>query len=131
MERIFPIRVIRSKSFSLIYNPNYENITSNITLDKALAMLNDSTVVGNDVASSWVELLRIKPSVEALVFKLHHRPEYELYNLVNDPYELRNEINNPSYQDVADEMKNQLQAKLAELGDADPISTEKSLVNNK
>ncbi len=130
-ERIFPIRVIRSKSFSLIYNPNYENITSNISLDKALAMLNDSTVVGKDVASSWVELQRIKPTVDALVFKLHHRPEYELYHLDKDPYELRNEINNPKYQEIVEEMKNQLHAKLAELGDSDPISTEKSLLDHK
>ena len=130
-DRIFPIRVIRSKSFSLIYNPNYENITSNITLDKALAMLRDSTVVGKDVASSWVELLRIKPTVDALVFKLHHRPEYELYHLDKDPYELSNEINNPKYKDVVEEMKKQLHAKLAELGDSDPISTEKSLLDHK
>ena len=127
-DRIFPIRVIRSKSFSLIYNPNYKNITSNITLDKALAMLEDSSHVGNDVASSWVKLLQIEPTAEPLVYKLHHRPEYELYHLDKDPYELRNQIHNPSYQDVAEEMKKQLHAKLAEFGDSDPISTEKSLV---
>lgn len=130
-DRIYPIRTIRSKSFSLIYNPNYERITTNITLDKALAMLEDSSKVGNDVASSWVELLRIKPTVEPLVYKLHHRPEYELYHLDKDPYELSNEIHNPSYQDVAEEMKKELHAKLAELGDSDPISTEKSLVDDK
>ncbi len=94
-------------------------------------MLNDSTVVGKDVASSWVELQRIKPTVDALVFKLHHRPEYELYHLDKDPYELRNEINNPKYQEIVEEMKNQLHAKLAELGDSDPISTEKSLLDHK
>ena len=51
-QRIYPIRVIRNKSFTLIYNPNHESQTSNVTLDKALAMLNAPGRGGNDVASS-------------------------------------------------------------------------------
>lgn len=130
-DRIYPIRTIRNKSFSLIYNPNHRNITSNVTIDKALAMLEDSGSADSDVVTSWVKLLQMDPSVEALVYKLHHRPEYELYHLDKDPYELRNEIRNPDYQEVVAEMKKQLHTRLAELGDADPISTEKSLVDDK
>jgi N-sulfoglucosamine sulfohydrolase len=126
-ERIFPIRVIRNKSYSLIYNPNYGSQTSNVTIDTALAMLDNSSKVGRDVASSWVKQSRTDP----LVRKLHHRPEYELYNLEKDPDELKNEINNPEYHAVAAELKKQLHAKLAELGDADPMATEKSLVKSK
>ena len=126
-ERIYPIRVIRNKSYSLIYNPNFEHQTSNTTLDRARAMVNgDSANVprGGALAASWVSAY---PGDE-LVHKLHHRPEYELYHLENDPYELRNEINNPEHQTVADEMKKQLHSRLAELGDADPIATETALV---
>lgn len=126
-ERIYPIRVIRNTSFSLIYNPNFRNQTSNTTLDSARAMVNgDSGNVpkGGALAASWV---RIYPGNE-LVHKLHHRPEYELYHLKKDPYELKNEINNPEYQTVVEEMKKQLHARLAELGDADPIATETALV---
>ena len=126
-ERIFPIRVIRNKSFSLIYNPNYESQTSNVTLDNALAMLDNSSKGGRDVASSWVERSRPDP----LVHKLHHRPEYELYLLEKDPYELKNEINNPEYYAVAAELKKQLHSRLAELDDSDPIETEKSLIKVK
>ena len=126
-ERIFPIRVIRNKSFSLIYNPNYESQTSNVTLDNALAMLDNSSKGGRDVASSWVERSRPDP----LVHKLHHRPEYELYLLEKDPYELKNEINNPEYHAVAAELKKQLHSRLAELDDSDPIETEKSLIKVK
>jgi N-sulfoglucosamine sulfohydrolase len=126
-ERIFPIRVIRNKSFSLLYNPNFESQTSNVTIDSALAMRDNSSKGGRDVASSWVKQSRTDP----LVRKLHHRPEYELYNLEKDPYELKNEINNPEYHAVAAELKKQLHAKLAELGDADPMATEKSLVKSK
>jgi N-sulfoglucosamine sulfohydrolase len=123
-DRIFPIRVIRNKSFTLIYNPNHESQTSNTTLDKALAMLEDPSKGGDDIASSWVSGFPGDP----LVHKLHHRPEVELYNLEKDPYELKNEINNPEYRPVAEALKKQLHAKLGALGDADPIATEKSLV---
>ncbi len=126
-ERIFPIRVIRNKSFSLLYNPNYESQTSNVTLDYALAMLNNSSKGGRDVASSWVKQSRMDP----LVRKLHHRPEYELYNLEKDPYELKNEINNPEYHAEATELKKQLHSRLAKLDDLDPIETEKSLIKVK
>lgn len=128
-DRVYPIRVIRDKNFSLIYNPYYEEITSNTTLDEALAMLNDPSAEGDDVAASWVKLSRKDPAAEPYVYKLHHRPEYELYNLEEDPYELRNEIDNPEYTVVVEEMKKELHVKLAELGDSDPIATEKSLVN--
>lgn len=125
-ERIYPIRVIRNKAFSLIYNPNFEKQTSNTTLDNALVKVNGDSVNSSKgaLAVSWVTTY---PGNE-LVHKLHHRPEYELYHLEKDPYELSNEINNPEYQALAEEMKKQLHSRLAELGDADPIATETALV---
>ena len=130
-DRIFPIRVIRNKSFSLIYNPNHREITSNTTLDEALAMLDDPSKSGTDIGASWVALSRKDTAAKTFVQKLHHRPEYELYHLEKDPYELKNEISNPEYQAVAEKLKKQLHAKLAERGDADPIATEKSLVDEE
>jgi uncharacterized sulfatase len=129
-DRIFPVRVIRNKSFSLIYNPNHQSQTSNITLDKARAMLEDPSIGGSDIAASWVKLSRRDASAKPLVNKLHHRPEYELYHLEKDPYELKNEINNPEYRAVAEAMKKQLHGRLETLGDPDPIATEKSLVTS-
>jgi len=128
-DRVYPIRVIRNTSYSLIYNPNHAKLTSNVTIDRALAMLHDPEQTGNDVASSWVALSRRDPSAGPLVHKLHHRPEYELYDLEEDPYELRNEIDNPKYKAVADALKAQLHARLAALGDSDPIATERALIN--
>ena len=123
-DRIYPIRVIRNKSFTLIYNPNHQSQTSNTKLDKALAMLDAPAKGGDDIASSWVLAYPSDP----LVHKLHHRSEYELYHLEKDPHELNNEIDNPEYRTVVDELKKQLHAKLAALGDADPVATEKSLL---
>lgn len=127
-ERVYPIRVIRNRSFSLIYNPNHTSLTSNVTIDHALTMLGDPAKSGTDIASSWVTLARKQPAAEPLVRKLHHRPEYELYHLEKDPFELRNEIDNPEYEAVAEELKAALHARLAALGDRDPIATETGLM---
>jgi N-sulfoglucosamine sulfohydrolase len=130
-ERIYPIRVIRDKSFSLIYNPNHDSQTSNVTLTAAMRILEKPDFDGHGTAASWVHKSRQDASATALVHKLHHRPEYELYNLRNDPFELKNEIDNPEYQPVAQRLKKHLQAQLTSLGDADPIATEQKIVAGK
>lgn len=127
-KRIYPIRSIRTTDFSLLYNPHFQSQTSNIMLMGALDMLGGREPSKRDVGTSWVELSRQNPGAEALVHKLHHRPEWELYDLRCDPLELTNQIANPAYQTVAEHLKNQLRRKLAELGDPDPVATEKSLV---
>ena len=116
-DRIFPIRSIRSEGFSLLYNPNYRQQTSNITLSTE-----------GSPGMSWHALKGKSEKADALIRKLHHRPEFELYDLKNDPYELRNVNGKPEYEEVAERMKKALRAKLKELGDSDPIATEKSLV---
>lgn len=134
-DRIFPIRVIRDKSFTLIYNPNHESVTSNVTLTGALSLIQETAPQKNkkssknkDIGASWVKLSQKEPSAKPLVYKLHHRPEFELYHLGKDPYELKNEIDNPEYKEEAKRLKQQLMKRLDELGDSDPIATEKSLV---
>ena len=62
--------------------------------------------------------------------KLHHRPEYELYDLSKDPFELENKADDPSHKKTLARLKKALHAKLAKLGDPDPIATEKSLVGS-
>mgnify|MGYP003315692284 FL=1 len=65
-----------------------------------------------------------------LVHKLHHRPEYELYDLQQDPYEMVNLMGDEN-QKVFNRLQKALQQKLRNLGDSDPITTEKSFIGNK
>lgn len=136
-DRIYPIRVVRSERYTLIYNPNFKHQTSNVTLDQARAMLADPdekpkvSDASYNVAGSWVELSRKNPSARPLVHKLHHRPEYELYDLEKDPHELRNLIDDPAHAETARGLKAALHAWLEKVGDADPMATEKSLVKKK
>jgi N-sulfoglucosamine sulfohydrolase len=130
-DRIFPIRSIRDKRYSLIYNPNSKDeITSNITLSRALEILkSDQKKKANlDPAASWVTKANLIKMEKELVHKLHHRPEYELYDLRNDPFELVNLIGDPKFKKVVHRLKQALHKKLGELGDADPIRTEKKLL---
>lgn len=116
-DRIFPIRSIRSKDFALIYNPNREEITSNVTLDGK-----------GSAAASWQALQGSSERADRLIRKLKHRPEFEFYHLAEDPHELNNAINQPKYASVIAAMKKALFEKLEALGDPDPIATERSLV---
>ena len=131
-ERIYPIRVIRNKDYSLIYNPNFKSISSNTTLTSALEMKTDlSKKVKGNIAASWVKLAHTDKQFIERVQQLHHRPVYEFYNRKNDPYELGNQIDNPEYAKLIQAMKSQLESQLKYLNDSDPIATEKSLVKSK
>ncbi|MCM8540294.1 MAG: sulfatase [Lentisphaeraceae bacterium] len=130
-DRIYPIRVIRNKDFTLIYNPNHKSLTSNVTLTGVMQKLHNAPVSKmkeGDPATSWLELKGSSANADALIYKLNKRPEFELYNRKNDPYELKNEIENPEYKAIVEKMKSALLTKLSELGDKNPMVTEKKLV---
>ncbi len=132
-ERVYPIRSIRDRQFSLIYNPNHESITSNVSLSQALKMIQEQNAGSKslNLAASWVPRAKKDNRAKTLVHKLHHRPEYELYDLSKDPYELENKADDPSHKKTLARLKKALHAKLAKLGDPDPIATEKSLVGSE
>ena len=132
-ERVYPIRSIRDRQFSLIYNPNHESITSNVSLSQALKMIQEQNAGSKslNLAASWVPRAKKDNRAKALVHKLHHRPEYELYDLSKDPFELENKADDPSHKKTLARLKKALHAKLTKLGDPDPIATEKSLVGSE
>jgi uncharacterized sulfatase len=131
-ERIYPIRSIRDKDYTLLWCPNHESITSNVTLSEALRMVNEDSVEGGrSVAGSWAKHRKDDPRARFLTDRFFHRPEYALYRLADDPYEENNLIDDPEHADVVARMKTALHARLQELGDMDPIATEESLVNKR
>jgi uncharacterized sulfatase len=131
-DRIYPIRSIRDRQFSLIYNPNHSAITSNVSLSQALKLVQgeDAASKSLNLAASWVPQAKKDNRAKALVHKLHHRPQYELYDLNEDPFELVNKAYYPKHKKTFDRLKKALRAKLKQLGDSDPIATETSLVGS-
>ena len=79
-----------------------------------------------NLAGSWVMLKDRGEPIQGLVRKLHHRPEYELYDLHKDPHELFNLAEEKSYQSIFRRLKSALHSKLSSIGDSDPIATERS-----
>ena len=92
------MRVIRERKYKLVWNIAHG-------LDYPFA---------SDLwaASTWQATLRNKRkhygkrAVEAYL----HRPKFELYDLENDPHEVRNLADNPKYKTVLEELKAKLRA---------------------
>jgi hypothetical protein len=63
--------------------------------------------------------------------QLWKRPEYELFDLTKDPYELKNLVDNPEYSAVYKTMTAQLHSFLNAHGDTDPVKTEKEISSNR
>ena len=129
-ERVYPIRSIRNKRYSLIYNPNYKSKTSNVTLTQALKMMEDAKTKPKELnpTGSWVAKASKSKNEQALVHKLHNRDEFELYDLQEDPFEIDNLAGSPKHQKIQRELKQALMRKLKELADGNPIDTEKRFV---
>jgi len=78
---------------------------------------------------SWVAKSDKSKMEQALVHKLHNRDEFELYDLQKDPFEMNNLADDPNHQKVQSRLKSALMAKLKELDDSNPITTEKGFVS--
>ena len=131
-ERVFPIRSIRDERYTLIWSPKADvEVTSNTTLTRALALINGEPLKGEpDPAASWVLKAKKsgKPFQQKLVKRLHHRPEWALYDRQSDPKELKNLAGNPEYEEVQDRLQEELKSWLAKWGDEDPVKTETGFV---
>ena len=129
--RNFPIRSIRDDTYTLIWSPQYQNITSNVTLTQALDWIhNKKSKKYPDVAASWVQKSFDDPQAHtmALVHRLHHRPEWALYDRKNDPHELENLATSQSHKKIFERLQKALQTWLDRWDDSDPIATENAFI---
>jgi len=94
----YPMRVVRQRKYKLIWN-----IAHGLDYPFASDLLE---------ASTWQATLREgrkfygKRNVEAYL----HRPKFELYDLEDDPDEIKNLADNPKYEKVLEELKTELKA---------------------
>ena len=134
-ERIFPIRSIRDQRYTLIWSPRADQeITSNTTLTQALEWLEAGNSQGRaDTAGSWVRRAQKtkRQTHNKLVQRLHHRPEWALYDRQADPEELENLVDKPEMAPVLKRLKGELHTWLQRWDDADPVATERSFLKQK
>lgn len=132
-QRIYPIRAIRDQRYTLLYAPNHESLTSNVTLTQARQLLDGEKPkgTGGQIATSWVRVRGTSARAKFLVDRLFHHPRYALFDRASDPYEEKNLAEEPTHQATLERLKQALHARLEQLGDADPISTEQKIAGGK
>jgi len=133
-ERVYPIRSIRDKRYTLIWSPRHREITSNTTLTQALELIQAGEMNGKtSIASSWVLKARQSKSTDddKLVRRFHHRPKWALYDRQTDPEELVNLVDKPELATVQTQLKSELHSWLKRWDVADPVATERGFVRQR
>lgn len=106
-------RAIRNKEFKLVWNPERE-------VDYYLDVMMKPNS-GKFFARAWQEWLgkaQTDPAAQAKVDRVVKHPEFELYDIQNDPWELNNLADNPEHTQKLGEMHEQLKADMEKLKDA-------------
>jgi N-sulfoglucosamine sulfohydrolase len=101
----YPMRVVRERQFKLIWNIIHET----------------EFPFARDLweSSTWQSVIRrgdthyAGRTIEAFL----HRPEFELYDLANDPQELNNLADGPQYRDTLNRLKDKLRQFQEDTGD--------------
>jgi N-sulfoglucosamine sulfohydrolase len=103
----YPVRSIRSEKFKYVRNLLPSATFQNIVTEK-------------DRQGHWAAWKRDSakdPHVAKLVRKYQHRPAEELYDIVNDPFEMHNLADNPTNRKTINELKARLSAWMKQQGD--------------
>jgi len=106
-------RAIRNNEFKLVWNPEQE-------IDYYLDALMEPKS-NKFFAKAWREWLgeaQSDPAAQEKIDRVVKHPEFELYNIQDDPWELENLASNPEYSPKLEEMHAQLKAEMGKLNDA-------------
>ena len=111
----YPVRSVRSQQFKLIHNLQFENDFSNLI-----------------TASPWFqrELVAEKNAQISNYADFVSRPEFELYDVINDPLEQINLINKPQLGNEIAHLQQKLRQWMTQQGDSG-IAMEKAVCERK
>ncbi|MEZ6136884.1 MAG: sulfatase [Pirellulaceae bacterium] len=101
----YGIRSVRSEQYKYIWN-----FTPDVKFSNAC--------VGSPEFQSWIARAKAGDDQAAeFVRRYQHRPAIELYDVINDPFELRNLAEHPGYEAVKQELRFELDQWMAACGD--------------
>ncbi|AWB66313.1 hypothetical protein C2869_07645 [Saccharobesus litoralis] len=109
-KNIYPSRALRTAKWKLIHNihPEY-------------AFTNHSDLLRRDGAGmywhEWWELGQVNPKAMEKIMDYYSNPEFELYNIEDDPWEMNNLIDKPEVQFIVKSFKLKLHSWMQEQGD--------------
>jgi len=111
---VYPSRAVRDGEWKLIHN-----------LRPELAFTNHSDLHRKPGAGAywheWTEMMKSDPKVRNTLMRYFQRPEYELFHVAKDRWELNNLINNPEQKRRVKRMKQRLEEWMAAQGDTRSI----------
>ena len=102
----YPIRSVRSERYKYIRNLNHKTVFYNVISTRP-----------DNLLQSWKEIGKNNPAVAARTRFYQHRPAEELYDLENDPYELKNLADDPAYTKIKAQLKRELELWMAQQTD--------------
>jgi len=112
----YGIRSVRSENFRLIWNLNWKNEFSN------------TVTTGFEPFKSWERKAEEgDPFARKRVTSYKQRPQFELYDLRSDPYELHNLADDPAYKNVRGCLKKELDRWMEQQGDEGVRTEEQAL----
>ncbi len=122
-KNIYPMRCIRKDGWKLIHN-----------LHPEFAHTNHSDVDRKPMAgeywTQWAELAERDARAQAIIDRYYARPEFELYHVAVDPWELSNLVDEPSNQQKLAKMKAELAQWMKSQGDRESVfNTPRPLAN--
>ncbi|MCG6155495.1 sulfatase family protein [Rubinisphaera margarita] len=107
----YPIRSARNEQFRLIWNLSPDVTFQNACTESSeFKSMEQAAASGNEQARELTE-------------KYQHRPEYELYDVVNDPHNMRNLAGEKEFDGEMASLRKSLEAWMADQGD-EGIATE-------
>jgi len=105
-------RALRKKDYKLIWNPNTDEVYNQPNI-----MGSKGTKRFHDAWQEWIEMAATDPMAKAKVDRIIKHPEFELYDVGNDPFETKNLADNPEHSQRVKNMLSELKKELAMLKD--------------
>lgn len=112
----YGIRTVRDDRFRLIWNINHKNTFSNLVTTKMPTFKSWQVIATKD-----------SPFAKSRVDGYLRRPEYELYDLQNDPWCMQNVIHDPSHTETLASLKQALQDWMMQQGDQGSLTEHAAL----
>jgi uncharacterized sulfatase len=111
--KAYPVRSVQDREFKYIMNLAPDSIFQNI-------VTHGRTWDPEDASSTWASWLQLAEQDESVAERVRHyrqRPPEELYNLAEDPWELHNLAGDPTYENMKETLKSDLEQWMQEQGD--------------
>ncbi|QDU58388.1 sulfatase family protein [Aeoliella mucimassa] len=111
----YPMRSVRTREWKLIHNLAPERQHTNHS------DLNRKPLAG-EYWNEWYALAKTDPHAQAIIDRYHHRPEWELYHVSEDKWELTNLIESTDQSERIAQLKKELAEWMKQQGDAGLVS---------